>query len=44
MLIEQEIIDRIENINWFVNCGTPIHNSNIEVVYESNWKKQQGIH
>lgn len=40
MNLPQNLITRIEAINWFSNCGKDIQNSiEFEVVYESSWKK-----
>ncbi|AEV68930.1 hypothetical protein [Acetivibrio clariflavus] len=42
MLIQNDILERIDKINWFCNCG---NKSDIEIIYPikylDNWKKAQ---
>ncbi|REK71269.1 hypothetical protein [Paenibacillus paeoniae] len=40
MTIDKELVERISSITWFSNCGNPLGDRiQLEVVYESNWKK-----
>jgi len=37
-MIENEIIEKISNINWFSNCGNPVSiEVLLNIVYVSNW-------